>query len=78
MKPKIQEAYECQDASDMFFNSELVAGAYRAAYYPKVEGKIVPILLNTAEECSNLFAKKLEELFPGYGEIIAEDFLRRV
>jgi hypothetical protein len=65
----IQDAYAAQDASDMFFNHELVTAAYRQV--TETDGL-------DEYESRDLFIKLLAENFGKFSEVIADDFLGRV
>lgn len=69
MKHTIQDAYAAQDASDMFFNHELVTAAYRQITETKGLDEY---------ESRSLFIKLLAEHFGKFAEVIADDFLGRV
>jgi hypothetical protein len=61
----IQEVYQAQDASDMFFNNELVTTAYSQAL--------------EADDLEANFVLRLSKSFTQEeSEAIAKDFLRRV
>jgi hypothetical protein len=70
----IQDAYAAQDASDMFFNNELVTAAYSKMHEAATDEDES---LNEYE-ARDLFIKLLSEHFGKFAEAIADDFLGRV
>jgi len=74
MTHTIQDAYAAQDASDMFFNNEMVTAAYGKMHQAAIDDE------NPLDEyqARDLFIQLLAHDFGKFAEVIADDFLGRV